>query len=393
MIRFPPSLAGEGEGGASNIETVTPDVVVIGAGAIGTSIAYQLAKAGARVLILERGRVGSEATGASAGMIVAHHDRSAPEAFTTMSAESARLFPALAAELLSRTGLDIGYRQSGTLEIALDEAEAISLRTQRGWQVDRGMSVAWLNGAAALDAEPGLNPAVRAALLYVDDAQVMPAVMAQALARAAVDLGAELREGVAVDRLLVEGDRVVALEVGAETVPADEIVIANGAWASRWSAVLQTSIPVRPVRGQLLALQTAGTAVRHMVGSAAGYLLTKADGSTYVGATVEEVGFDRRPTASGIAGLLALAPRLVPRLADATFSRAWAGLRPGTPDGLPLIGRLPEWRGLTLAAGHFRNGILLAPITGVVVADLLAHRRPRVALEAFDPARFLVRAA
>jgi glycine oxidase len=122
-------------------------------------------------------------------------------------------------------------------------------------------------------------------------------------------------------------------------------------------------------------------------------MLSKPDGSTYVGTTVEEVGYDARPTAEGIARLLALVPRIAPQLADATFASAWAGLRPGTSDGLPLLGRLPGWHGVMIAAGHFRGGILLAPITGELVADLLARRRPRLPLEAFDPGRFLVRAA
>jgi glycine oxidase len=143
----------------------------------------------------------------------------------------------------------------------------------------------------------------------------------------------------------------------------------------------------------MVALRTAGTGLRNVVSSAEGYMLTKPDGSTYVGTTVEDAGFDARPTASGIAGLLAMVPRIAPRLADATFASAWAGLRPGTSDGLPLLGRLPGWEGVSVAAGHFREGILLAPITGEVMADLLARRRPRLSLEAFDPARFLVRAA
>jgi glycine oxidase len=129
------------------------------------------------------------------------------------------------------------------------------------------------------------------------------------------------------------------------------------------------------------------------VSSFEGYALSKADGTTYVGTTVEEAGYDARPTAAGIARLLALAPRLVPALAEATFTDAWAGLRPGTVDGRPLIGRLPGWKGVTMAAGHFRDGILLAPITGELVADLLAGRRPRMPVDEYDPGRFLVRAA
>ena len=372
---------------------MSPDVIVIGAGAIGTSIAYQLAKAGATVMVFERGHVGDEATGASAGMIQINPDRSTPPPLSSLERESARLFPALATELLDRTGMDIGYRAAPLLHVALEEGEESRLRAHRAWQVDHGMTVAWLDGPAVLDLEPTLNPTIRAALYYPDDHQLLPLSFAQALTRAAVNLGAVLREGANIDRLLTDGDRVVGVAIGGDAVHAGEVVIANGAWASSWSEALHTPIPVRPVRGQMVALRTTGTGLRNVVSSADGYLLSKPDRSTYVGTTVEEAGYDSRPTASGIAGLLALVPRLVPRLADASFIDAWAGLRPGTSDGLPLLGRLPGWNGVTLAAGHFRDGILLAPITGELLADLLARRRPRLPLEAFDPGRFLVRAA
>jgi glycine oxidase len=372
---------------------VSPDVIVVGAGAIGTSIAYQLAKGGASVTVFDRGQVGGGATGASAGMIQINPDRTTPAALSTLELESARLFPALAAELRERTGMDVGYRPSPLLHLALQAEEESPLRAHRAWQADHGVAVSWLDRTAALDLEPGLNPDVRAALYYPNDHQLMPLALARALARTAVDLGAMVREGAAVDRLLTAGDRVVGVAIGGERVHAGEVVIANGAWASSWSETLQTPIPVRPVRGQMVALRTIGTGLRHVVSSLEGYILTKADGTTYVGTTVEEAGYDARPTAAGIARLLALAPRLVPRLGDATFTAAWAGLRPGTADGRPLIGRLPGWQGVTLAAGHFRDGILLAPITGELVADLLAGRRPRQPVDDFDPGRFLVRAA
>jgi len=372
---------------------VSPDVIVIGAGAIGTSIAYQVAKAGLKVMVFDRGRVGGEATGASAGMIQLNPDRGTPPAYSALASESARLFSALAAELLERTGLDIGYRRASLLHVTLDEAEEAQLRAHRGWQLDQGMTVGWLDGAAAMDLEPALNPRVRAALLYQDHYQLLPRALAQALARAATDLGAVVLEGASIDRLLKQGDRVIGVALGGETIRSPATIAANGAWASAWSDALRTPIPVRPVRGQLVALSTTATPLHHAVSSSRGYILTKADGSTIVGTTVEEVGFDARPTATGIAGLLDLAPQLVPRLADATVLSAWAGLRPGTPDRLPLLGRPPGWDGIVLATGHFREGILLAPITGELVLDLLAGRRPRLPLEAFDPGRFLVRAA
>lgn len=372
---------------------MSPDVIVVGAGAIGTAIAYQLAKAGVKVMVFERGQVGGGATGASAGMIQINPDRNTPNSVSALEAESARLFPALATELLDRTGMDIGYRAAPLLHLALQDEEEPRLRAHRAWQVEHGVAVAWVDRSAALDLEPMLNPDIRGALYYPDNRQLMPRDLARALARAAVDLGAVLREGAAIDRLLTDGDRVIGVEIGGEAVHAGDVVIANGAWASAWSAALHAPIPVRPVRGQMVALRSTATSLRNVVSSLEGYILAKPDGSTYVGTTVEEAGYDARPTAAGIAGLLATVPRLTPGLADATFVSAWAGLRPATSDGLPLLGRLPGWRGVTIAAGHFRAGILLAPITGEVIADLLVRRGPRLPLDAFDPARFLVRAA
>ena len=372
---------------------MSPDVVVIGAGAIGTSIAYQLAKAGARVMIFDRGLVGRASTGASAGMLIARDGHSRPEAFATLLRESARLFPALADELRDRTGMDIGFRRSGVLQVAFDEAQARELRAQREWEVDHGAVVPWLDARGALDLEPAVNPAITAAIYHADDHHVLPLPFAQALARAAADLGSVVREGPAIDRLRIEADRVVGVAIGDEVVLADEVVIANGTWAGAWSEVLRVPIPVRPIRGQMVALRTPGTALRQLIHDADGYALTRADGITIAGTTVEDVGFDPRPTATMVARLLAQAAQLAPRLADATFVEAWAGLRPGTPDGLPMIGRLGEWRGLSIATGHFRNGILLAPITGELIADLLLRRQPRLALDDFDPTRFVVRAA
>lgn len=372
---------------------MSPDVIVIGAGAIGTSIGYQLARAGVKVMIVDRGQVGREATGASAGMIMAQPDRSTPEPLATLASESARLFAPLADELKDRTGLDIGYRHAGRLQVAFDENAERQLRSERGWLVDHGAVVPWLDGVAAIDVEPALNPAVRAAIYHADEYQLMPLAFAQALARAAADLGAVIRERAAVDRLLIQGDRIAGVGLGQETINAGEVVIANGAWAGAWSAPLEIPIPIRPIRGQLVALRTPATALRTVIGAGDGYALTKPDGSTIVGTTVEDVGFDARPTAGAIARLLALAAQLAPRLSDASVVGAWAGLRPGTADGLPLIGRPARWRGVIMAGGHFRSGILLAPVTGELVADLVARRRPRLALDAFDPGRFVVRAA
>jgi glycine oxidase len=372
---------------------VNPDVIVVGGGAVGASISLQLAKAGARVALLERGAIGAEATGASAGMLIAHHGRGTPEPFARLSEESARLFPALAEELRERIGADIGFRPLTMLEVALDETEEQELRRERAWEADHGVSVRWLDPGAALDIEPALNPAVRGATYYTADHQLLPRQFAEAMARAAAELGADIREGVAVDRLLVEGDRVAGVGFGMESLRADETVLATGSWSHAWGRDLNASIPVRPIRGQMVALQRYGSGLRTVISGANGYVVAKPDGRMIAGTTVEDVGFEGRPTVDGISSILARIPRLSPRLSNATVTAVWAGLRPGTPDGLPILGRVAPWRGVTLATGHFRNGILLAPITAELIGDLLQRRSPRFDLTPYDPARFLVRAA
>jgi glycine oxidase len=372
---------------------VRPEVIVVGAGAIGSSVAYYLAKAGVRVMLFDRGEAGHEATRASAGMLIPLSESTGPGPFTDLAIESARLFQALNDELLERTGIDIGYRRTPLLRVALDEMEEHELRERRGWQDRSGIPVAWLDASSALDLEPGLNPQLRAALYYANDHQVNALDLTRALVRATVDLGATLRERTPVEGLILEGDRVTGIETGGETVHAAEVVIATGAWSAAWGASLRTSLPVRPVRGQMVAVQTSGTPIRNVVFSNAGYMVSKPEGLTYVGATEEEAGFDSRPTAGGVAWLLGVIPRLVPGLSAAKFAGAWAGLRPGTPDRLPLLGRLPGWQGVTLATGHFRNGVLLAPATGQLISDLVRLQRSRLPLQAFDPARFTIRAA
>ncbi len=369
-----------------------PDVIVVGGGVIGSSIAYHLAKARVRVLVFERGPGGGQASIASAGLLAPLSEASEPGAFVDLARESLRMFAPLAEELRERTGMDIGYRGSGLLSVALSESEALELRRRRAWLDRAGIVVSWLDPARIAELEPVLAEDVRGGLFYPREHQVSAPALTQALLRAAVDLGAIVRPG-QVDRLLTRADRVVGVLVGEKEARAEAVVLANGAWVSAWSRTLQVPLPVRPVRGQMIALQTGGTSLRHIVRGHDGYLTTKADGRIYVGATVEEVGFDARPTAAGVAGLLSFAARLAPGLNDATFSSAWAGLRPATPDHLPLLGSIPGWQGVTIAAGHFRNGVLLAPITGELIADLVRHGRPRIPLDAFNPARFLIRAA
>jgi glycine oxidase len=218
--------------------------------------------------------------------------------------------------------------------------------------------------------------------------QVNPARLVEALARAAAARGALLWTGTPAEGLLWQGARVVGLRLADRDLAASHVVLAAGCWSARCGDWLGSRVPVEPVKGQMLALRPRGAVPRHTLYGAAGYLVPKADGTLFVGATVERAGFDRRVTAAGVAELLALVPALAPSLADATFVRAWAGLRPATPDHQPILGAVPGVEGVTLATGHYRNGILLAPITGEMVAQVVQGQATALSLAPFTLERF-----
>lgn len=369
---------------------MSPDVIVIGGGVIGSSIAYRLARQGARVTLFDGGAPG-QASAASAGVIAPPADAT-PGPFRELALEGARLYPALCEELLERTGIDPGLRAGSVLYLARTEADELELRHRRDRLAGAGVIAGWLDASRVRDVEPALAGDIRAGLHVPQQHQVDAPALVRALRRAAADLGARLRPEM-VDRLDLQGERVAGVRCGGERLEAAEVVIANGAWAGSFAADLGRAIPVRPVRGQMVGLRPMESLLRTICFGPRVYLLRKSEGWIYVGATVEEAGFEARVTAAGVSELLAGAAALVPSLGQATFSHAWAGLRPAAPDAMPLIGRLPGRSGLTLATGHFREGVLLAPITAELVADLVERRRPRLPLDAFDPGRFTVRAA
>jgi len=369
---------------------VTPDVIVAGGGVIGTAIAHQLARRGARVTVLDHAAPG-QATAASAAMIAPDAD-AVIGPLRELAVESARLYPALCAELLDRTGLDSGLRENALLLVAWSEEDERDLRRRRHRLEQAGVASAWLDPGRLRDVEPALAAGLQGGLHLQGQRQVDAPALLHALSRAAADLGVSFRSEEA-HRLVIEGDRVTGVQAGANKLSAGEIVIAAGAWSGSLAADLRQPMPVRPIRGQMVGLSPPTSLLRTMCFSSHVYLLRKAAGWIYVGATEEDVGFDASPTAAGVRDLLSGAVALAPALEQAKLSHVAAGLRPATPDGMPVIGRMPGWSGITIATGHFRDGVLLAPITAELVGDLVEHRRPRLPVDAFDPARFLLRAA
>jgi glycine oxidase len=302
--------------------------------------------------------------------------------------ESLALFPELVAELRERSGIDANFVRSGVLRVAASSAQVESLRARARRLAAHGAE--WIDGGAARAREPELAGSIAGALWSPLEAHIEGDLLTAAFAGAAQGLGARIECGAPVLALLrdASGARVRGVRTPAGDWPARWVVLATGPWAGLEGAGLAVPAPVTPVRGQIAALRPAKLLLDSVVRGADAYLVPRRDGRVLVGATEERVGFDRRVTAEGLRSLLAAAPALVPALADACFEAAAAGLRPVTPDGLPLLGPAPGLEGLVLALGHSRNGILLSAITGQLVADLVSGKALPAAARAFRPDRF-----
>jgi glycine oxidase len=347
-------------------------------------VAFELAKAGAQPLVLERGEIGGEASSGAAGLLSAqaHSDEAGP--LFELKVASRNLYPALAAELAERTGLDIEHRPLGHLVPAFTADEAAAVRARVTWQAARELPVEWLDAAAARRAEPGLASDTLGAGWFPGDHHVNNSAVAQALAAAVRRLGGEIRTGCEVLALCRQGERVTGVRTAAETLSAPAVVLAAGAWSGGFAASAGLPIPVGPVKGQIVVARLARPAIRSVV-TAGVYGIPRDSGEHILGSTVEHAGYDKATTPDGIAEILSQMTRLVPALGEAELVASWGCLRPGSADELPLLGLARP--GLVLATGHFRNGILLAPITGRLIAALVLTGKPPEALAAFRPDR------
>ncbi|MBM3264777.1 MAG: glycine oxidase ThiO [candidate division Zixibacteria bacterium] len=347
-----------------------PDVLVVGAGVIGLSVAHELLERGLRVTVLDAGEPGRGASFAAAGVLAPQgaHPHTGP--YLDLSLRSRDLYASYTARLRECTGMDVEYRTDGGLHIALDDIEATELETRLQDQQKLGLPVERLSGDEVRRLEPALSPEVRMGLLFRGLHQVENRRLLRALIGAVGLRGGVLLSGMPVRRLAFRKGRVTGVAVQYETLKAGLVVNAAGAWA-RMLGVRNLSLapPVKPVRGQMLALDVASkTPFRHVIQGSGQYLVPRRDGRLLVGATVEKVGFDNQVTTAGLAELTTRALRIAPLLASAPVVETWAGLRPMSKDGKPILGPAGI-AGLVLAVGHYRNGILLAPITATLIAD------------------------
>ena len=350
--------------------TATTDVAVIGGGVIGLAVAWRAAQRGLGVCVLERGELGAGASHVAAGMLAPVTEADAGElALLQLGLRSARAWPRFAEQLADAAGADPGFRRSGALVVARDRDEAAALDRELAVRVELGLDVRRLLPSAARRLEPALAPTVRLALDVPGDHSADPRALVLALAEAARRAGVTLRTGARVERVEQRGGRVTGVGLaGGEVLRARRVVAAAGAWSGAIEALPR--IPLRPVKGQILRLRDPAGAglLEHIVRFEGGYLVPRGDGRYVLGATMEERGFDTTVTAGGLYELLRDAAEIVPGVHEMVIEEMSAGLRPATPDNAPVLGPSEELAGLHWAAGHHRNGILLAPVTADVVA-------------------------
>ncbi len=363
------------------------DVAVVGGGVIGCAVAWCLAREGVRVSLFERGTIGGEASGVSAGILAPLAESAAPGPFAELALAGLRAFDEELEALRETSGMDPEYRRSGVLRLAMDDAEVRALQEVAAWQANAHLDLRWLEPRQVTSLEPGLVPC-QGALLSPQEGHVHPARLTLALAAAAARCGATLLQQCPPVLPWVEDGRLQGLVLNGERRAFTTVVLAAGAWSGTWASLLGLRLPVRPVKGQMLLARAVPPPVRHVVFAGHNYLVPRADGTVYVGATQEEAGFDHRVTLAAVQELAARAAALAPALANAEVVGMGAGLRPGSADDLPVIGRVPGLENLILATGHFRNGVLMSLITGRLVAALVQGRPPELPLGSFSPARF-----
>ncbi len=346
-------------------------MLIVGGGVVGCAIAYEARKRGASVLLLERQRIGGGASHGAGGMLAPQVESAGPGAALELGLRSRDLFAEWQAELPTSFDLDL----SGILRVAHTEAAAAELRRRAEWQRGLGLAARICDPAEVTDLCPGCAEVLCG--LWVPDGQCSAPRLTMALAQGATQRGAEMREGVVVTAVRTGG-----VDTTEGRISAGQVVVAAGAWSG-----LLTPAPVRPVKGQRLLLRQPDRLLGITVFGDHCYLVPKAGGRVLAGATEEpEAGFDTRVTVEAVGRLARAACALVPALGGAELVEAWAGLRPATPDRLPVLGRLPGYEGVWLATGHHRNGILLSALTGRVVADAVLHGRALPA--ACAPERF-----
>jgi glycine oxidase len=360
-------------------------VIVAGAGIVGLSAACELARKGARCLLFDRGQAGRGASFAAGGILSPQVETPPDSPLLPLTLKGRDRHISLAEELLRLTGVAVEHHRYGVISLAFDEEEEAKLKALTQAQKDRGLRAEMVSREGLSRLEPAASPHARCAALFPDDHRVDNRRLLEGLKALALARGVEIREYTALRGMETRDGRVVAVRTDAGRIETSVLVNALGAWAPQLDGD-PAPVPVRPVKGHMMSLAD-GPAMRHVVYGRHGYIVPRVDGRLIVGSTHEEAGFDTRVTAEGIAHLIGFATTIAPATKKATIAETWTGLRPATPDGLPVIGR-GAVAGLVVAGGLFRNGILLGPLVGEIAAALALGETPAHDLTPFDPGRF-----
>ncbi|CAM3920895.1 glycine oxidase ThiO [Mesobacillus thioparans] len=347
------------------------DVIVVGGGINGCSIAYQLAKRGRSVAVLEKGRLAGKASGAAAGMLGAQTELTDDGPLFQFARKSRAMFPDLARELEDLTGVHIGLQNRGMYRVAATEKEALGLKTLIEFQTKSGAIAKWLTIQELMEREPKVSSSLLGVMFIPDDGHVDARELTIAFAKAARMNGAEFYEFTSVNDLILEKEKAHGIQTDLGPVYAESVVIATGAWSPFLIKKTGLTLPISPVKGECLSVLTNKQLISGTVFSHGCYIVPKKSGRLIIGATVKPDTFDERVTLDGISTLMEKAKHLVPGIAECELEHAWTGIRPLSEDGLPFLGEHPSYRNLYIAAGHFRNGILLSPATGELIADLM----------------------
>ncbi len=367
-------------------------VVIIGAGICGLGIGWRLASAGCQVKILDRAAAGQGASWAAAGMLAGGVETEPGEqALHKLNKISQALWPDFASELEAETGQDVGYRSEGTLVVASTRDDLAKLRFTYDFQTGLGIDLEWLSGEQARAREPHLRRGLAGAVFSRDDHQVENRNLTTALQIAAEAAGCILLENTSATLVQTKGDRVAGVWAKETFFPADDVVLAAGAWSHTIEGLPDNARPpVRPVKGQLLSVKMDPGAplLNHVIWSSGIYLVPRLDGRLIIGATVEERAFNTDLTAGGLLALLEGAWRIVPGIEELPIDETWVGFRPTSRDDAPILGPTPI-KGLVMATGHHRNGVLLAPVTANAVSEFVLTGRIRPEIEPFQLGRFI----
>ncbi|HEX6484367.1 MAG TPA: glycine oxidase ThiO [Ktedonobacteraceae bacterium] len=366
------------------------DVLIAGGGVIGCASAYYLRKAGVEVVVIDAGEIGAEASSAAAGLLAPLGPLSGPGPFADLLLAAFAHYPMLVPELEEASGIHLEYEQTGALRVVCDAKHIPNLRKRmKAWQ-PLGLQMHWLTGEEARQREPSLSLDVSAAIYVPEESQIRAPLVVQAFAQAAANKGATFYSSRHVTGISECNSRVTGIQTSqGESITCNHLVIATGAWATRCGEWLNIPLPVHPQRGQLLALQQSSPPLQHIIFGEAAYLAPKQDGTIVVGATKDDVGFDKHLTAGGVAWLLKRAIRLAPSLENSAIDRLWTGLRPKTPDLHPILGPAPGWENVSLAVGHGSVGILLSAITGQTIAEVVTTGKVAEIARPFPVERFL----